>query len=787
MATDLFTSGHPKEKFENLSKEIKYVISELQKAFPEQSIEALSWNSNFIAIPLDVEVNIPSRGTIDGIDIREKEPIFLLFNRQNYPYEAPSVCYNRKDFPATQLPHLNPTFFGMPASFCLHRGSIDNWFAENTIENLVYRTSSWLSDAAKGRLIRKEDGFEPTRIDFGFIYSIFDSQFISNFVEEKWKQSQGKSGFVFLWYKLFETQNKIMTTGLNYYAIRLIRPLENANLIKMIEISSRINYSSDEQEKLDRRLFGILTWPSRKNVCNKFFAQLPNDAIDLRKLAQELNVPLTEAFKEYLSSNLNLLGGIPVSIVIPRTQKLIGKQSYLEPISFIVTPDIKSYSGDGIWSRNTKVEAIKQRDPLTLKTAREISSRQDWLHRRNLLIIGCGALGSKLICHLARSGQNNMTLVDHDVMSPHNLVRHALINRCLGLNKAEALKNAIIEMFEEDKAVNINVITESALNIFLGKKKNILDQHSWIIDTTASPIMLNILREASLPKTISCCRCEIADEGSLGLLIIEGQKRNPRLDDLQVEIFNMAIENKELSQWLQSNRKRSEEELGSILSEIRIGISCSSETMKLSDDIVSLHAAYFSIGFKKFADQKNAKIGRIQISQYNEEVFETKLGYSLSVVRTFEVPPVTIIQSRNDPRWQVRMKNGVEEGLHAAFLQAMPNETGGLLIGRINQKAKIIYVTDFLKAPSDSTSTPFAFKRGVDDVPLQIDKIDELTGGLLGYVGEWHTHPNGDAQLSSIDGCTAKAIKKYLDCKPLPTHIMVVTKKGLHPYIFDLK
>jgi len=145
MATDLFTSGHPKEKFENLSKEIKYVISELQKAFPEQSIEALSWNSNFIAIPLDVEVNIPSRGTIDGIDIREKEPIFLLFNRQNYPYEAPSVCYNRKDFPATQLPHLNPTFFGMPASFCLHRGSIDNWFAENTIESLVQHNTNLLS------------------------------------------------------------------------------------------------------------------------------------------------------------------------------------------------------------------------------------------------------------------------------------------------------------------------------------------------------------------------------------------------------------------------------------------------------------------------------------------------------------------------------------------------------------------------------------------------------------------------------------------------------------------
>lgn len=786
MATNLFTSGHSKEKFENLSKEIKCATSELQEAFPEQNIEALSWNSNFVAIPLDVEVDIPSRGTFNGIDIHEREPIFLLFNRQTYPHEAPNVCYNRKDFPATQLPHLNPTFLGMPVSFCLHRGSIDNWFAENTIENLVYRTSSWLSDAAKGRLIREEDGFEPTRIDFGFIYSIFDSEFVSDFVEEKWKQSQGKSGFVFLWYKLFETPNEIMTTGLNYYAIRLIQPLENANLGKMIEISNRINCSSDGQEKLDRRLFGILAWPSRKNICSKFFAQLPNDGVELKNWTQELNVPLMEAFHEYLSYNLNLLGVIPISIIIPRAQKLIGKQSYLEPISFIVTPDIKNYAGGGIWNRNTKVEAIKQRDPLTLKAAREISSRQDRLHRSNLLIIGCGALGSKLICHLARSGQGNMTIVDHDAMSPHNLVRHALINRCLGLNKAEAIKNALSEMFEEDKDININIIKKSALNVFLGKEKSILDQCNWIIDTTASPIMLNVLREASLPKTISCCRCEIADDGRVGILMLEGRKRNPRVDDLQVEIFNMAIENKELSQWLQTNRKRSEEELGSILSEIRIGISCSSETMRLSDDLVSLHAAYFSIGFKKLADQKNIKNGVIQISRY-EDGSDPKSESPLGIAQRFEVLPITILQSENDSAWQVRIRNCVEEGLHAAFHQARPNETGGLLVGRINQKAKIIYVTDFFEASSDSIGTPFAFYRGINDVPIEINNVDELTGGMLGYVGEWHTHPNGAVQLSSTDESTAKAIKKYLDCIPLPTHIMVVTKKGLHPYIFDSK
>jgi integrative and conjugative element protein (TIGR02256 family) len=156
-------------------------------------------------------------------------------------------------------------------------------------------------------------------------------------------------------------------------------------------------------------------------------------------------------------------------------------------------------------------------------------------------------------------------------------------------------------------------------------------------------------------------------------------------------------------------------------------------------------------------------------------------------MQKFEIPPATIVQSRNDPSWQVRLKNGVKESLHTAFRKAMPNETGGLLIGRINQKAKIIYVTNLLNAPSDSVSSPCAFKMGVDDIPQEINKVDELTGGMLGYVGEWHTHPNGETRLSSIDENTVKVIKKHLDCIPLPTHVMIVTKNGLHPYIFSSK
>jgi hypothetical protein len=787
MATDLYTSGQKPEKIENLSTEIKSAIAELRKAFPEENIEALYWNDSYVAVPLEIEVNLPTRGTVGDIDIREREPIYLLLDRQNYPYKAPSVWYNRKDFPASQLPHLNPTSFGRAASLCLHRGSIDNWFAEHTITELVNRARGWLSDAARDRLIRKEDGFEPTRVNDEIVnYSVFEPSAIWDFVKEKWRQNNQKAGFAFLWYKLLRSPSKEPLIGKDAYAIQLVSLLDLEHITEPLEISKEINCFYTEENKLDRMLFGILAWPPKNSICKKFFAELPVNIMDFQRWTENLDIPLKVAFQKYLLDNLQLLGGIPVTLVVPRPQKLIGMQSELELINFLVVAGGDYWPKEGTWNPDTKVETVGHRVPLTLRRARDISSKPNNLDFGKLLFLGCGAVGSKLILHLARSGQGNMTLVDFDSLSPHNLVRHALLNGSLGMNKAEAIKNAISGIFYADKDIKIDIIKESALNIFLGKQNDTLNRHKWIIDTTASPVVLNALSEAVIPRTVSCCRCEIADMGQLGILSVEGSNRNPRLDDIQVAIFDMADRMPVISHWLQSNRKEREEEIGSRLSEINIGISCSSETMRLSDEVVSLHAAYFSSGFRKIARRRRAYAGGlIQINQYDEEGFEANVDALIGFSQQFEIPPVTIVNAKNDPNWQVRLKYGIEQRLHTSLRKVKPNETGGLLVGRINFKRKIIYVTDFLPAPADSESSPYAFVRGIQDIPNKIFEIEELTGGMLSYVGEWHTHPLGGTRLSPKDEEAVKKIRRHLDSILRPTHVMIVTKNGLHPYIFD--
>jgi hypothetical protein len=133
MVSNLYTDGLKKEVLKDLSQEIQTAILQLSKAFPDQEIEPFNWDQNYIFIPIEIEINLPTMGTVDNIDIRESEQVCLIVHRINYPYQVPYVWSNRRDFPRNKLPHLNPRSPSSPASFCLHRGRLDDWWTEPLI------------------------------------------------------------------------------------------------------------------------------------------------------------------------------------------------------------------------------------------------------------------------------------------------------------------------------------------------------------------------------------------------------------------------------------------------------------------------------------------------------------------------------------------------------------------------------------------------------------------------------------------------------------------------------
>jgi uncharacterized protein with ACT and thioredoxin-like domain len=118
------------------------------------------------------------------------------------------------------------------------------------------------------------------------------------------------------------------------------------------------------------------------------------------------------------------------------------------------------------------------------------------LHGRRVAVVGAGALGSFIADMLARSGISHLTLVDHDVIVPGNVVRHLVGPETVGLSKVEAVKRHIAAR-SELQAVDIAVIGDSLISG--DSAAELLQAHDLVVNATAdfaTTALLHITAEA---------------------------------------------------------------------------------------------------------------------------------------------------------------------------------------------------------------------------------------------------------------------------------------------------
>jgi len=86
-----------------------------------------------------------------------------------------------------------------------------------------------------------------------------------------------------------------------------------------------------------------------------------------------------------------------------------------------------------------------------------------------------------------------------------------------------------------------------------------------------------------------------------------------------------------------------------------------------------------------------------------------------------------------------------------------PYETGGIFMGYQADNNDLV-VTDIIDAGPDATHKRFSFS---PDQTYQLERIAHIyddSEGNVTYLGDWHTHPNGTPELSSIDKRTLTKI-----------------------------
>lgn len=338
-------------------------------------------------------------------------------------------------------------------------------------------------------------------------------------------------------------------------------------------------------------------------------------------------------------------------------------------------------------------------------------------------VVGTGSLGSALLNLWGRSGWGRWTVIDKDHVKPHNLSRHTAIAEQIGDPKVHAVaaqQSAVMQ-----GACDLVPIVGDACDAANTAVRSALTEAALVVDASAD---LEYPRYASTVDTFARhASVFVTPNGNAGVALIEDASRAQRLRTLEAQYYRAVID----GTW---GRDHLAGHLGAFWS----GASCRDISMVLPYARVMGHASTFAEHLPALIASSGATIRIWQRDPEDGAVVvhdvqaETERSYPLGELTVF-------------------LDAGVERNLHEMRSHGLPNETGGVLLGYYDYNIKALIVVAALPAPPDSRSTPGSFERGVEGLKEAVDEGTRRTGGIVGYIGEWHSHPRGHSAVPSRD------------------------------------
>jgi integrative and conjugative element protein (TIGR02256 family) len=337
--------------------------------------------------------------------------------------------------------------------------------------------------------------------------------------------------------------------------------------------------------------------------------------------------------------------------------------------------------------------------------------------------VGVGALGSELLNLWTRAGWGTWTLVDSDHLKPHNLARHNGFSGQLGYPKALAVKTLADEVYGCE--VVTKAIVADACDLAHEELKSALDGADLIVDCSTTldfPRLTSTLKRSARHASVF-----ITPNGNGGVLLAEDFEKRQQLRALEAQYYRAIIG----YDW---GRDHLNGHHGSFWS----GASCRDISYRLPHASVVAHAA-------TLADQL---MRGHQLPQATIHVWirNPETGSVEAVV-----VPVHAAMKKQVGALTVHLDEGLEAKLHEMRNNALPVETGGILLGYHDLNLKEIVIVDALPPPSDSRHSTGYFERGVDGLLEAYQEVQRRTADVVGYLGEWHSHPKGHSANPSTD------------------------------------
>ena len=146
----------------------------------------------------------------------------------------------------------------------------------------------------------------------------------------------------------------------------------------------------------------------------------------------------------------------------------------------------------------TTLTLLNVREVFTKELARQSNGLSRTSSDPRVTAIGAGALGSPVLTNLTRSGYGRLTIVDGDVLHPHNLARHALRASYVGWFKAEALASDLSRIMAEEPPVRSIVANVLHPGGKAGELEAAYQDADLILDMAASiPVSRHLVHDVS--------------------------------------------------------------------------------------------------------------------------------------------------------------------------------------------------------------------------------------------------------------------------------------------------
>lgn len=736
---DSFTDLDPEHLKHPVSKKTLKLCSESSSfdVIELRKIESGPDNYKDIIVVDCINDQVPSRNT-QGIKVRER--LALVFQEN----KIPEVRALRIRFPLVS--HLNHVPPNEPASLCLY---FQDWSAVErtwTPQKHLQRILWWLTETAKNSLHREDQPLE--RLYFESPYEIVLPP------DYKEKYIDKSLSIICCPIVLFGQEFKVIRIKFIDSKGKETPDLPNLEILILDSppvVHGQINFSPNSlgqlQDQYLERGFDLF-----ENLCEAIKI-LSEGGVTVKSEGRCLiiiNAPIkrtSETDVETIYTNA-FHTTVDLSVLGQATGTLQdGRDGKFYAIPILCDPGQCSTEWRGL-----EILPIEVKLDVDKSFAQKLSGIEPEKSNFKGLVIGVGALGGAVSDIWTKEAWGDWVFVDHDIIKSHNTVRHIARNSHVGNYKAEIVKYMVNDNFYPGH-YNSSAIIDKATNWENLELKSAVDSSDLIVDISTT---LDVPRELSLVDNISrSCSLFVTPSGTSSVLMIEDVDRKTRLDSLEAQYYRAVINN----EW-------GKDHLSGHSGNLWVGAGCRDMSAVISWETIQLNAAILARQVRLNQEKPEPLIRVWAMDDHTASL----------ICETVSLDSANYTEESG---WRVVWDNQIKKKLKAIRYKALPSETGGIILGYVDHKIRSIFVVDILPAPYDSVSEPTGFTRGVSGLRETLDDITARTANIVGYIGEWHSHPAFfSANPSTLDWELIKTISKIMENEGQPALMMIIGSAG---------